>query len=151
MSTDSDTSSPLEGDASARQGRLLIVDDEESIADMFATFLQSALGGIPVDIATDGRQAVELFKRNSHTIVVTDVEMPVMNGAAVLREMEKVCREEQRAAPSRLFCTACPPSHEVKQILENDKRVGFLRKPVKSEDLVAAVKQCIRGGSNGDH
>jgi DNA-binding response OmpR family regulator len=58
--------------------KLLIVDDYAEIVNILASYLE--LSGHEADKALNGGEAVELLRNNSYDIVITDAEMPGMNG-----------------------------------------------------------------------
>ncbi|MBF0310476.1 MAG: response regulator transcription factor [Magnetococcales bacterium] len=68
--------------------RLLLVDDDESLRQLFATVLDAS-GFEVVAQAGDGRSGVQLFTAHSPDMVLLDIEMPVMNGIQALKTMMK--------------------------------------------------------------
>lgn len=72
------------------KGCVLIVDDEESIRSMVAQMVQKL--GYTLELASDGRKAVEMFKEtpNKYVIVLMDLTMPHMNGETAFAEMRKI-------------------------------------------------------------
>jgi CheY-like chemotaxis protein len=67
--------------------RILVVDDDESVAQMIETALLSR--GYSVETATDGRECLEKVKLFDPDLILLDVMMPEMNGWEVLEELEK--------------------------------------------------------------
>jgi signal transduction histidine kinase len=67
----------------AKKEKVLLVDDEQDIRDV----LQIALGdaGYEVITAEEGRQAIELFRKEAPPIVITDIKMPGMDGIQLLK------------------------------------------------------------------
>lgn len=61
--------------------KLLIVDDSVDIVNILSSFLE--LSGYETDKALDGIDAVELLRNNSYNVVITDAEMPRMDGMAL--------------------------------------------------------------------
>ena len=68
--------------------RLLIADDEEAIREVLSTVFSDA--GYEVDRASDGREALELFRAKRHRVVVTDLIMPGLDGIELAREVRKL-------------------------------------------------------------
>lgn len=88
---------PLSGDASAVRAapverpaahRILVVDDEADVADMFAAVLESL--GQNVEVAHSGEKALETARRQAPDVAFLDLSMPVMGG----RELARRLREE---------------------------------------------------------
>lgn len=65
--------------------KVLIIDDEETICRMLLYAL--ARKGIDADIATNGRDGLEKFRREDFDIVITDMVMPDMDGNSIARHI----------------------------------------------------------------
>nr|WP_110517576.1 response regulator [Herpetosiphon giganteus] len=81
--------------------QILIVDDEDSIADMIADALRDE--GYTVEVAYDGRRGLEAAQRIQPALVLTDVMMPFMDG---IKMAELVQREFGATSPSFVFMSA---------------------------------------------
>ena len=68
--------------------RLLIVDDEEKIREMIEKY--AIHEGHNVALASDGKQALSLFKKNDFDVVILDVMMPNMDGYETLKQMKTI-------------------------------------------------------------
>ena len=83
-------SSPTPAPAAKPEGRprVLVVDDEASIRDLLSKLL--ALADYDVDVADDGRVALERMRLCSYDLLITDLNMPGMDGLAVIREARRL-------------------------------------------------------------
>ena len=68
--------------------RVLVVDDEASIRDLLAKTL--ALAEYDVDLAADGRSAIDRLRIIPYDLVVTDLKMPGVDGLTVIREARRL-------------------------------------------------------------
>jgi excisionase family DNA binding protein len=68
--------------------RVLVVDDEASIRDLLAKTL--ALAEYDVDLAPDGRTALERLRVIPYDLLITDLKMPGVDGLAVIREARRL-------------------------------------------------------------
>jgi DNA-binding NtrC family response regulator len=68
--------------------RVLIVDDEEGILEALQTHLM--LDGYQVDTASSGAKALELFKMEPYQIVLSDINMPEMDGLELLEKIRGI-------------------------------------------------------------
>ena len=71
--------------------RILVVDDDKVMCEVFAVMLQRV--GFEVAVAEDGLMGVELWEKGNFDIVLMDVQMPRMNGfeaTGAIREKEAV-------------------------------------------------------------
>lgn len=62
--------------------RILVIDDDEGIRAGVLRLLERA--GHEVQVAEDGRVAMRLFEANPHDVVITDINMPEMDGIEVI-------------------------------------------------------------------
>lgn len=67
---------------------ILIVDDEEGIRDIISQYLR--FEGYSFDCATNGQQAVDMFKSATYDLVIMDVMMPFLDGISALRLIREV-------------------------------------------------------------
>lgn len=58
--------------------RILIADDDEDLCEMVRLVLEKA--GYEVDLAADGEQAIQAYKRRPADVLITDLFMPVRDG-----------------------------------------------------------------------
>lgn len=115
--------------------RILIVDDEELIRDMIKEYI--TVEGYDIDEASDGVDAINMFKTNKYSLVILDVMMPKMDGWTVLREIRRTSRVPV------IMLTARGE--------EYDKLFGFelgvddyIVKPFSPKELLARMKAIIR-------
>lgn len=66
--------------------RILVVDDEKGILDALKTHLE--LDGYQADVASSAKEALEFFQKEPYHIVLTDINMPVMDGLVLLEEIK---------------------------------------------------------------
>ena len=73
--------------AGSARPRVLVVDDEASIRDLLAKTL--ALAEYDVDVAPDGRSALERMRLYPYDLLIADLKMPGMDGLTVIREAKR--------------------------------------------------------------
>ncbi|MGQ9663563.1 MAG: response regulator [Kiritimatiellia bacterium] len=130
------------------QPRVLVVDDENLILRLYSSILEPELPHCEIDSAKNGVEALELFKRHWHSVLVLDLHMPVLDGLRTFNAIEEICRERQRAMPAVIFCTGFAPPGGVRAIIARDRRHCLLTKPVENDVLVAAVKERLAGAGS---
>src|SRR4051812_49659935 len=72
----------------AGRPRVLVVDDEATIRDLLSKTL--ALAEYDVDLAPDGRSALERLRMIPYDLLITDLKMPGVDGLAVIREARRL-------------------------------------------------------------
>jgi CheY-like chemotaxis protein len=75
------------GPMDPRHKRILVVDDEQPIRDILSKMLTWT--GFEVDVAGTGREGLHLFRKMPFDLVITDLEMPGMNGWVLTSEIKK--------------------------------------------------------------
>ncbi|HAS81240.1 MAG TPA: hypothetical protein DCS43_00810 [Verrucomicrobia bacterium] len=147
------TTSAEETDAAPVTGRreaghrVLVADDEPSIVNLFKLILENYIQGIVVDKASNGVEALALFKAWRYDVIVMDLHMPEMDGQTAFLEIEKHCAQEGWAMPKMVFCTGYAPRDAVKRAISTGDRHTLLNKPVRSEVLVKAVQSRLEMAS----
>jgi CheY-like chemotaxis protein len=75
-------------DTTEPRARVLVVDDEEAIADLLSSVLQRA--GYDVIAAADGQQAWEFFQALPFDAVISDLKMPRLDGERLTRRIKEL-------------------------------------------------------------
>jgi CheY-like chemotaxis protein/anti-sigma regulatory factor (Ser/Thr protein kinase) len=76
--------------APVEAGPVLVVDDDENIRDLLETLLSDE--GIPVAVAADGLEALDLIAERAPRLVILDLMMPGLDGFEVLRRLRSDAR-----------------------------------------------------------
>lgn len=66
--------------------RILVVDDEKGILEALQTHLE--LDGYTVDVSNSAKEGLDLFQKQPYHVVLTDINMPVMDGLILLEEIK---------------------------------------------------------------
>jgi len=122
----------------AGRGELIIVvDDERPILDTTTQILVNE--GYPVLQASDGRAAVELFLRNQDNVrlVLTDMMMPVMGGAALIRALRTI-----KPDLKIVVATGQDQQQRITELADLGAYV-VLPKPCTSEELLRQVRKAL--------
>jgi two-component system NtrC family sensor kinase len=124
---------PLPHAAGESHARVLVVDDEPEIADLIRAVLEGA--GFDVVTAESGAVALEMLAEARFDVIVSDVRMPDLDGAALWRAV----RERWPSLARRvLFVSGDTLSTQARQILD-EAGCTSLDKPFSKADLLAAV------------
>jgi len=135
----------LEGCAA---NRVMIVDDEEPIRELFGKILHESMPDVVMDFAVDGQKAVDLFKEWHQSVIVMDIAMPVMNGEVAFIEIQRMCFENGWKMPAVIFCTGFAPPESIKNLRMGEGHC-YLPKPVTSSTLVQAVRERLAWRAKG--
>jgi two-component system chemotaxis response regulator CheY len=116
---------------------ILAVDDSASMRQMVAFTLKGA--GHRVTDAEDGKHALEIARQKKFDLILTDVNMPVMDGLSLTRELRQL--PDYRFTPILVLTTEAGP--EKKQEGRAAGATGWLVKPFNPDQLLATVKKVL--------
>ena len=114
--------------------KILIIDDHDNVRLLFREAFESA--GYQVVEAADGRQGIDTYTAENPDIVLTDIEMPELDGHGVIREIRKINPDAKVIAVTGAGLHHLPVAHD----LGADR---IFEKPLRPGDLIAAVKELI--------
>jgi two-component system, chemotaxis family, chemotaxis protein CheY len=117
--------------------RILAVDDSPSMRQMVSATLTNA--GYEVEQAEDGVQALQLADRQRFDLVITDVNMPNMDGITLVRELRG--KPNYKFVPLLILTTEA--TSERKMQGKNAGATGWLVKPFNSDRLLATVQKVL--------
>lgn len=117
--------------------RILTVDDSASIRQVVGFTLRQA--GYEVVEAADGQEAVEKFQGSPAQLVITDLNMPRLDGIGLIRAL--------RAQPASKFVPIVMLTTESQESRKQEGKAagatGWIVKPFKPEQLLAVVKKVL--------
>jgi two-component system chemotaxis response regulator CheY len=116
---------------------ILAVDDSPSVRQMVKLTLSGA--GYDIVEACDGADGLSKARASTLDMVVTDLNMPVMNGLGLIRELRKL--PAYRGVPILFLTTESDP--EMKQQAKAAGATGWITKPFQQDQLVAVVKKVL--------
>lgn len=111
---------------------VLFVDDEIDVQQGTCIILTKFFD--TVDVANDGLEGLEAFKKNNYDIVITDIKMPYMNGIEMIEEIKKIKPEV-----CVIFVSA---DRDNDHFLSKDSQMYFT-KPITYDDIIKMMKQII--------
>ena len=126
-----------------KDARILLVEDNEINIYVAQLILEKA--GCVVEVARDGKQAVEQFQQSMDgyfKAILMDVRMPVMNGIEATREIRALPREDAKKVPV-IAMTADAFDEERKQTLDAGMNY-HLSKPINPQILYSVLSKYLR-------
>lgn len=120
--------------------RLLIVEDDAPIAKLFSLILGATFPEIEIVETSDANEALSAINEKCPALIITDVNMPGMNGAVLYREIERICTGNAWDLPAVVFCTGNAHQQAIREIVSSNPAHCILAKPVTRDALVAVVE-----------
>jgi len=117
--------------------RILVVEDDSPIAQMIASILTDE--GHKVDIADNGRLALEKIEKQEYDLIVSDLRMPELDGVGLYRELK---RRHSHLLRRMIVITGTSAHPEYESFLA-ETRVPFLEKPFGLSALHELVRKVL--------
>lgn len=117
--------------------KILAVDDSASMRQMVSFTLSGA--GYDVTDACDGQVALDAAKKQQFDVIVSDVNMPVMDGITLIRELRKL--PQYRTTPMLMLTTES--SGDKKTEGKQAGATGWIIKPFNPEQLLKTIQRVI--------
>ncbi len=126
--------------------KILIAEDDPSNRFLIEAYLKN-FPLLHVDYASNGKDAMEMFGKFHHDIIVTDLHMPVMDGYELIRkirfdERSKRTRDVKGEITPIIVLTADVQDSSIKKVKENG-HVSFISKPVSKTRLLEALHHAL--------
>jgi len=119
--------------------RILIVDDEENTRIGLTKLLTQ--DGFEVESAANGNEALDYLDQKKVSLVISDINMPDMNGLTFLRELSR-----KFPSTSVIMITAYGGVESYLEAM-NLGAYEYLHKPVRLDELRSVMKKIFNGGS----
>ncbi len=138
LTTDTTTTANADANRSADQGPLvLVVEDNEKNARMLMAMLGGA--GYQTRWAADGKEGLRLASQLRPALVITDLQMPGLDGLAMTRQLKA---NVETAAIPVVALTAHAMAEHSRQSLEAGC-IKFLTKPIRYQLLLTEVADVL--------
>lgn len=118
--------------------KILVVDDEQSIRDIFQAFLQDM--GYSVTTAVDGLDALEKIAKEKYELYIVDIYMPRMGG------LELISRLKELHPSAVIIVTTGYSGLDVDFRSIRQSAFMYLAKPIQPDELVRAVEAGLAQG-----
>ncbi len=110
--------------------RVIVIDDDNNILNTLKIVFRKE--NLEIKYLNNPIEALEIIKKEEFDCVISDIEMPEINGIELIREIQK-----EREVEKIIFM-----SSNIDKYLEEIKLVGgyALKKPVKKEEIMEIIK-----------
>lgn len=114
---------------------ILVVEDSIVLGEVLRFNLEQE--GFQVTWAVDGKEAIELFSRGSFDLVVTDYEMPILNGEQVCEQLRNECLSDVPI----IICTAKGMELDLQKLADKYGVKALLQKPFSVSELAELIRE----------
>ncbi|HKQ33908.1 MAG TPA: hybrid sensor histidine kinase/response regulator [Nitrospiraceae bacterium] len=137
VSTDSLVPYAVAPEPKASEQLLLLIDDSLSIRKFVGRMLESA--GYEVDTAVDGEEGLRKASAQNYRLIITDLEMPKLNGFEVIQGLRS--RAQTQQTPIIVMTTRAGDKH--RQMALNIGASSYIAKPVEERALIQEIERWI--------
>lgn len=118
--------------------RVLLVEDDKNLCFILKNSLEQMIGGYEVTTATNGKEGLELLEKGDFDMIVSDIEMPVMDGMSMVQHIR---RHHPRLAI--IFITGLTTARDVINGYQSGADF-YIKKPFLPEELNAHIQAILR-------
>lgn len=125
----------LSGEVSFEGRRLLVVDDD--VFNILLARIIAENAGMQVDVASNGRQAMEILNDNIYDVIMTDVQMPEISGIELVKHIRAHADSRVSLVPVIAFTAAKISRYDLGYMEAGFNEV--LQKPFRESDFLSRI------------
>lgn len=118
--------------------RVLLVEDDKNLCFILKSSLEQMIGGYEIATAPNGREGLELLEQKEFDVIVSDVEMPVMDGMTMVQHIRQ--RYPRLAV---IFITGLTTARDVINGYQSGADF-YIKKPFLPEELNAHIQAVLK-------
>jgi two-component system response regulator PilR (NtrC family) len=117
------------------KGNILVVDDEKSMREILQIFLANE--GYNISLANNGKSATEAVKKDIFDLVITDMNMPKVDGMELLKNIKEITPDTVV-----VFITAFGTTESAVEAMKHGA-YDYIQKPFQMDDIRLVVKNAL--------
>ena len=121
--------------------RILVIEDDAGLRARLVKILQ--FEGHDVLPAADGREGIEIARRERPDLVISDLMMPGINGFGTCRAL----RDDPRTRSIPILVLTALGSESDRERLQNLGAAAYLTKPFRTAELLETLRLCLAEGT----
>jgi len=110
---------------------ILVVDDSKVARKRTIATIESFNIEHSITHAIDGEDALKAFALKKHNLVITDLEMPNMDGLELIAKLREISKELD------IIIITAVANEQIKQLFKSERYTSFIRKPIDTKVLEA--------------
>lgn len=119
--------------------RILVVDDHNVVRQGIVSLIKSVSDMTVIAEASDGKQAIALFREHRPDVTIMDLRLPVLSGVEAIKEIR-----HEFAAARIIVLTTFDGDEDIYRALQAGAR-GYLLKDMFGDDLMEAIRTVHAG------
>ena len=118
--------------------RVLLVEDDKNLCFILKSSLEQMIGGYEVETAANGEEGLKRLVEGKFDVIVSDVEMPVMDGMTMVRHIR-----EHHPQVAIIFITGLTTARDVINGYQSGADF-YIKKPFLPEELDAHIQAVLK-------
>ena len=123
----------------APEAKLLLVDDNEMNLKVAKGLLAPL--GMQIDVAENGKEAVDMISKKDYHIVCMDHMMPVMDGVEATKRIRALGDKKYQELP--IIALSANATVEARELFVASGFTDFVAKPIKVRELCTCIRKCL--------
>ena len=123
---------------------ILLVEDNEFNVMVATEEINSAFENVHLDVAENGKLALDKIMKNDYHVILMDVQMPILNGYDATKQIRKLNGSKSRVPV--IAMTANVMKQEIDKCFESGMD-AYISKPFETRELVNKINAVVSGGS----
>jgi CheY-like chemotaxis protein len=119
--------------------RLSILVAEDNVINQKVAMINLKQLGHDVEIAVNGKMAVDMYSKNKYDLILMDIQMPVLDGIEATKEIRKIEKENNVSDKIKIVAITANAMKEDKNKCLSAGMDDYITKPFKSEDMERAL------------
>jgi CheY-like chemotaxis protein len=128
---------PVKGDSMKQTGKILLVDDSDLVVITISTFLKNK--GYQLNVARNGKEAIEIAQNEDPGLILMDVQMPVMDGLETIHQM----RMNPKLAHKKIVVMSALAMPGDRERCLNAGATDYLSKPVSLKQIINTIERYL--------
>ena len=123
--------------------RILIIDDDPDLVALNQARLK--MNGYQVLTAGNGEEGLKKTLSEKPDLILLDIKMPVMDGYGFLVAFKEYKAINESVANIPVIVLTAYVEYRVKELLEREEIVAYMRKPFEAEKLLSVIAEALKG------
>ena len=118
---------------------ILLVEDDLAVRKLYKKIIEDSLNNFEVRFADNGYEAINLYRELLPTLIITDHDMPLMNGLQLVEILQK--KEVNKTVPIIVLSAKLNEENSKKYLKLGVEKL--ITKPVESKELINIIRTCL--------
>lgn len=122
-----------------------MVDDDVGLNSLYAESFATEFPEYSICTAADGAEAAELVSQMQYDLVITDLNMPVLDGCKLYRLTSDIAEQASRKPPPFIFCSGVKDALDRARQACPESQNRFILKPFSLAKLQKLIVETLEG------